>query len=312
MDHSFRLSSLQDTPPNIFINDKEFFHHDTPTPDHTQPTPQSLKQDPIASQTSLSTVSSNSVHHAGRRIGALATRLERAITRWARTNWADSSSSLDSASSSTSSRSSFRTANKSTRRKRRPPSFADIQHRIQSERAVAARLRARELRRIVPREFNLYIPPLHPLQGEEPINEAEQIVRTFSLDQMLPHLESVLRKYDKPHRSRHHARAQSAELDQPHYLHNLHLPQGPSSEGEPSNASRAEPGITSRKEEKGKHKLSFVAASPNPPQVTIPSPRDLDPGNPQQAWWLDVASPSWEDMKALGKVSRPPFASCRY
>ena len=302
MDHPFRLSSLQDTPPKIFINDKQFFDHDTR--DHT-PTPQSLKQESITSRKSFSTVSSNSLHHAGRRIGALATRLERAITRWARTNWADSSSSLDSASSSTSSRSSFRTANKSTRRKRRPPSFADIQHRIQSERAVAARLRARELRRVVPREFNLYIPPLHPSKGEEPIDEAEQIVRTFSLDQMLPHLDSVLRKYDKPRRARHHARAQSAELDQPRYSHNLRPPQSSSSEGEPGNSSRVDPsGITtSPKEEKGKHKLSSIAPPPNAPQVTTPSPRDSDPGNPQQAWWLDVASPSWEDMKALGKVS---------
>jgi magnesium transporter len=302
MDHSFCLSSLQDTPPKIFVDDKECLDRDTYTGDHT-PKPQSLKQESIASQSSPSTASSNSPHHAGRRIGALATRLERAITRWARTNWADSSSTLDSVSSSTSSRSSFRTANKSARRKRRPPSFADIQHRMQSERAVAARLRARELRRIVPREFNLYIPPLHPSQGEEPIDEAEQIVRTFSLDQMLPHLESVLRKYDKPRRSRHHARAQSAELDQPHYPHNLCPRQDPSSEGEPSNVSRADPSyITSRKEEKGKHKL---APPPHPPQVTTPSPRDLDPGNPQQAWWLDVASPSWEDMKSLGKVSTP-------
>jgi hypothetical protein len=24
---------------------------------------------------------------------------------------------------------------------------------------------------------------------------------------------------------------------------------------------------------------------------------------PEQAWWLDVASPSWEDMKTLGRVN---------
>jgi magnesium transporter len=295
MDHSVSLdrqSSRQDTPPQIFINNEKSIDYDIYRGDPA-PAPQTPKQESIASQSSFSTVSSNSFRLTGGRIGALATRLERAITRWARTNWADSSSSMSSDVSSTSSRSSFRTANKTMRRKRRPPSLADLQHRAQSERAVAARIRARELRRTVPREFNLYIPPLCPSQDVGPIEEEGQDVRTFSLDEMLPHLESVLPKYSKPHRSRHRARTQRAELDQPRHSHNLLPPQ--------ANPSRAGPVDGISREEKGKHKLLSTAPPPNPPQAKITSPRDLDP---PQAWWLDVASPSWEDMRTLGKVSK--------
>jgi magnesium transporter len=307
MDHSisFVQSSLEDTPPNILVNDEESFDHDTYRADPTL-TLQTPKRESVASHSSISTASSNSFRLAGGRIGALATRLERAITRWARTNWADSSSSLDSSASSGSSRSSFRTANKSTRRKRRPPSLADIQHRVQSERVVAARIRARELRRTVPREFNLYAPPLFPSQGVGQLEEEEQAVRTFSLDVMLPHLESVLRKYGKLRRSRHRVRTQRAELDQPHHSHDL-------AKDDPGNASRADPSEgTSRKEEKGKQKVPSTEPPPNPPQAMISSLRDPDAEKLPQAWWLDVANPSWEDMKTLGKVSKLPFTSCGY
>jgi magnesium transporter len=295
-----RQSSPQDTPPKIFINDVELIDYDIYRGDLT-PTPQTSRPESVASQRSFSTVSTDSFRLSGGRIGTLATHLERAITRWARKNGADSSSSLNSDTSSSSSRSSFRTANKSTRRKRRPPSLADIQHRVQSERAVAARIRARELRRTVPREFNLYIPPLCSSQEVGPIQEEEQVVRTFSLDAILPHLESVLRK---PRRSRH--RARRAELDQPHHSHPLRPQEGRSAEDEPGNASGADASDgTSHKEGKGKHRLSSTAPPPSPPQATFTPQIDPDAGKPSQAWWLDVASPSWEDLRTLGRVSAP-------
>ncbi|KAI0257100.1 hypothetical protein BJV78DRAFT_1116661 [Lactifluus subvellereus] len=291
-------SSRQDNHPRkIFIDDVELVNHDIYRGDPTL-TPQTPKPESVASQNSFPTESSNSFRLAGGRIGALATRLERAITRWARKNGADSSSSLNSdASSSSSSRSSFRTANKSTRRKRRPPGLADIQHRMQSEQAVAARIRARELRRTVPREFNLYIPPLCPSQEVGPIQEEEQVVRTFSLDAMLPHLESVLRKPGKPRRSRHRSRAQ------PHHSHHFCPQEGRPAKDEHGNASGADVSdSTSHKEGKGKHKLLSTAPPPNPPQATSTPQRDPDAGRPLQAWWLDVASPSWEDLRTLGRL----------
>ena len=297
-----RQSSPQDTPPKIFINDVELVDHDIYRGDPTL-TPQTSRPESVASRKSLSTVSTNSFRLSGGHIGALATHLERAITRWARKNGADSSS-LNSDTSSSSSRSSFRTANKSTRRKRCPPSLADIQDHVRSERAVAARIRARELRRTVPREFNLYIPPLYPSQEAEPIQEEEQVVRTFSLDAILPHLDSVLRKPGKLRRSRH--RVRRAELDEPRHSHHLRPQEDRSAKDEPGNASGADASDgTSHREGKGKHKLPSTAPPPSPPQATSTPQRDPDAGKPPQAWWLDVASPSWEDLRTLGRVSTP-------
>jgi magnesium transporter len=58
---------------------------------------------------------------------------------------------------------------------------------------------------------------------------------------------------------------------------------------------------------KGKDKVSFAMLPPNPPQTASTSRSDPVEGKPPQAWWLDVASPTWEDMRALGKVSGSPF-----
>src|SRR5579863_8826017 len=166
---------LQDLPPKIFINDDEFIDDEFIDDDDIvrgdrHSTVQTPDQGSAASLKSFPSISSGSFRLPGGRLGTLATRLERAITRWARKNWADSSSSLTSNDTSEASRSSFRTSNKSkksSRRKRRPPSLADIQQREQSVRAVEARIRARGIGRIVPREFNLYSPPSSPLQDAD-------------------------------------------------------------------------------------------------------------------------------------------------
>ena len=298
-------SSPQDISPKNLVNDAQLVQHDIYRGNLTSmPQTSTDRPESVASQNFFSTTSSNSFRLAGGRIGALATRLEHAITRWARKNGADSSS-LNSDTSSSSSSSSFRTTNKSTRRKHRSPSLADIQHRMQSERTVAARIRARELRRTVPREFNLYIPPLRPEQEVEPIQEEEQVVRTFSLDAILPHLESVLRKPDSSCHSRHRAHTRRAELDQPHHPHHFRPQEGCSAKDEPGNASSVDASGHTLHEEKGKHKPPSTAFPPNPPQATSTPRRDPDAEKPPQAWWLDVASPSWEDLRTLGRVSAP-------
>jgi magnesium transporter len=298
--------SQHDLPPKIFINDHELVDHedddiyrgDRPS------TPQATELGSVTSLKSFSTASSGSFRLAGGRLGALATRLERAITRWARKNWADSSSSITSSNSSESSRSSFRTANKSSRRKRRPPSLADIQHREESERAVAARIRAREIGRVIPREFNLYVPPTSPSQEAGPIEEEQRVVRTFSLDLMLPHLNPVLRKSGKHRRPRHRSRFPKTGFDEHHHLRELRPPRVHSAMHESSHASRTDalhgPPLTV---EKGKDKISSTTPPPDPPQTASTSRRDPVAGKPQQAWWLDVSSPTWEDMKKLGRVN---------
>ncbi len=179
-------------------------------------THQSQESGPATPTKSLSATSANSSRLSGGHLGVLAARLERASTRWACRNWADSSSSITSSGTSNSFRWSFRTT-KSPRR-RRPPSIADIQHR-ESERAVAARIRACEIGRVVPRESNLYIPLSHS-EDTVPIEEERRVVRTFSLDVMLPHLNSLLRNSDKHRRrSRHRSHIPRTELDYHHHHH---------------------------------------------------------------------------------------------
>jgi len=297
--------------PKIFINDLELvdresaddidiYRGDRPS----TPTPQSQESE---SATSISATSSGSSRLPGGRLGALATRLERAITRWARRNWADSSSSITSSGSSDSSRSSFRTTNKSSRR-RRPPSIADVLHREESERAVAARIRAREIGRVVPREFNLYAPPPSSSQNAGPIEEEQQVVRTFSLDVMLPHLNPLLRNSGKHRRPRHRSRVPRTELDHHHHHHHNHHHQRSldprPAEDESSDTSHTDglcgPSLTV----KGKYKVPSTTPPPDPLQTALTFRRDPVAGKPRQAWWLDVANPTWGDMKTLGRVNR--------
>jgi hypothetical protein len=293
--------SLQETAsiPKILIEDKELSDHDIYCEVQYPPSLASRPESTYSHSPSL-TASSISFRLAGGRLGAIATRLERAITRWARTNWADSSASLNSDISSDSSRSSFRTANKSTRRKHRHPSAADIQS---FERTVAERLRAREARRAVrvPREFNLYSPfEDNPSQGPGPVEESQQVVRTFSLDLILPHLEISLRRRGKSRRARPRGGATATEPDYPHRGRTLWRDGA-------GNASRVdELDDASHRLEKGKDKMASATPPPMnaPKRPSIPLPvRDPEAGKLPPAWWLDVANPSWEDMRTLGKVS---------
>ena len=293
-------------PPKIFVNNRaladgesaddiDIYRGDRPS----TPTAESQES---GSVTSISASSSASSRQPGGRLDALAARLERAITRWARRNWADSSSSINSSGSSDSSHSSFRTANKSSRR-RPPPSIANVQHREESERAVAARIRAREIGRVVPREFNLYAPP-SPSQNAGPIEEEQQVVRTFSLDAMLPHLNPLLRNSGKHRRSRHRSRIPRTELDHHHHHHHHHHHQRHRdprpTEDELNSDAPCGPSLAV---EKGKGKIPPTTPPPDPLQTALTFRRDPVAGKPRQAWWLDVANPTWGDMKTLGRVN---------
>jgi magnesium transporter len=310
---------LQELPPKIFINDDEYIDDEYIDNDDIvrgdRESTLQTDQGSAASLKSISTASSGSFRLAGGRLGTLATRLERAITRWARKNWADSSSSLVSSDTTETSRSSFRTTNKSkksSRRKRRPPSLADIQQREQSLRAVEARIRARGIGRIVPREFNLYSPPSSSSQDVGLIEEEQEqrSIRTFSLDVLLPHLEHIRRKPGKPRRPRRRSRTTPSELDHFRLPRNLDPRRGHSAKLEPPNAIRTnalKDPLLKVEKGKGKDMTSSTIPPPNPPQTASTSRRDSVEGKPPQAWWLDVASPTWEDMRTLGKVSSSPF-----
>lgn len=294
--------------PKIFLNDRELVDNESADDIDIyrgdRPSTPTHRSQESESATSISATSSGSSRLPGGRLGALTTRLERAITRWARRNWADSSSSITSSGSSDSSRSSFRTTNKSSRR-RRPPSIADVSHREESERAVAARIRAREIGRVVPREFNLYAPPPSSPQNAGPIEEEQQVVRTFSLDVMLPHLNPLLRNSGKHRRPRRRSRIHRTEFDQHHHNHHnqRHLDSRPA-EDESSDSSHTDalcgPSLTV---EKGKEKIPSTMPPPDSMQIASTSRRDPVAGKPRQAWWLDVANPTWGDMKTLGRVN---------
>src|SRR5258708_37792376 len=303
-------SSRRNFAPKIFINDRELVDHETvddaniyrgdrPT------TPQTQELGSAASLKSISIASSGSSRLPGGRLGALATRLEQAIARWARKNWADSSSSIISSATSDTSRWSFRTTTRSSRR-RRPPSIADILHREESERAVAARIRAREISRVVPREFNLCAPPPSLSQDAGPIEEEQRVVRTFALDVMLPHLNPLLRSSGKHRRPRNRSRIPRTELDYHHQRH-LHPRQAHSVEDESHDVSHNDalraPSLTA---EKGKGKIPSTMPLPDALQTSSTSRSQRDPvaGKPRQAWQLDVASPTWGDMKTLGRVNK--------
>jgi len=57
---------------------------------------------------------------------------------------------------------------------------------------------------------------------------------------------------------------------------------------------------------KGKDKVPTTRPLPYPLQTAL-TQGDPVAGTSPQAWWLDVASPSWEDMKTLGRVSSSSF-----
>ena len=309
MEHSVSFVpqvSPQEIAPKIMIEHEELTDHDIYRGVQYPPSRASGPESVNSQNPSFTASSNSSFRLAGGRLGAIATRLERAITRWARTNWADSSSSLNSDTSSESSRSSFRTSNKSTtRRRRHRPSLADIQQRAQSERTVAARLRAREARRTIPREFNLYSPSTNDVsEVHGPPEETQQAVRTFSLDLMLPHLESLLRRHGKSRRARHRGRATATELDYPHQSHPHRSHQGHTPKHEAGKVSRTDVPDGANRSEKGKDKMPSAAPPPPnaPEHLSVPL-RDPGAGKPPPAWWLDVSNPSWEDMRALGRVS---------
>ncbi|KLO17038.1 hypothetical protein SCHPADRAFT_822110 [Schizopora paradoxa] len=231
-----------------------------------------------SSSSSSSSSSSNSSLNIGRKLGGLAAVVEQAISRWARKH--SSASSVSSGSSSTSSASSTpRTVTTRRRRRRRNSSTVSLKS-AEHERALLARKRARARLRVSPREFVLLEPPhlaqMHQVAGNDVL---ERTMRTTSMPLVLSHLEDALKKSSKPHRV--------PQKTSPNVT-------GAASNGETSAATHSK--------KKGKAVDTGVATDvPNPaPQ----GQRKSAIRERRQSWWLDVSSPTWDDMRELGKILR--------
>ncbi len=255
-------------------------------------------QVPAASVSSRSSTSSSSdslSFLAGGRFGAIAAKLELAISRWAKHVRGNSSSA--SSSSSTSSASSLPTISRSqfTRRRRRRSSVSSL-HTLHSEREIAARmtrLKALRISRQIPREFGLYLPPsIRDAQSTTQTGvdlgsntrSDRPAISTSSLPTILSQIEVATRNTGRQHRHRHRRRGNRTfeEMNNP-----LLSFAGPSTNNSLTTS-------LVRRDRKGKLQAN---------NIFRPTTIVEEPHTKPQAWFLDVANPSWADLRAIGKVS---------
>ncbi|TFK77137.1 hypothetical protein BDN72DRAFT_29453 [Pluteus cervinus] len=237
---------------------------------------------------SLASSTASSISFLGRgRLGAIAAVVEQAISRWARRNGPSSStSSIVSLSSEEDDDESIRTRSKVRRLKRRL-SVATLQS-VRSERDFAAamnRIKAREEARQIPREFTLYLPPLINPAGQL---EHHRVIRDASPFSVLDQLGTVLSKSARLRRNQERQRVHKSRSKDLRVQ--ILLPEG-SSHAEDEPAQSQSENETLRAGRKGKHKASYDILKPAPAPTVKP-----------KAWFLDVASPTWEDMRAIGKL----------
>ncbi|KAK0245375.1 hypothetical protein EDD85DRAFT_800728 [Armillaria nabsnona] len=239
-------------------------------------------------ESTLSSSSSSSGSGFGvARLGAIATVVEHAISRWARGGVASSSSSTTSSSSS-SSQSSIVTLTRSQmeRRHRRRQSMGNL-HSDQSERDIAARIsliKAREESRLVPRQFALYLSPAYRIFVQDDSQQTQKFTLTSSLPSVLSQLDTALKKASKARRYQEKARlTRTADIPshQDFMLPESAIPTRPASFNDLTEI---------RKPRKGKQREPLITSTSI---VSDPSPK---------TWFLDVASPTSADMHAIGKL----------
>lgn len=231
------------------------------------------------------------------RLGALAAVLENAITRWARRrNSSASVSSSSSSSSSTSSHSIYTPSRlRHSRRRKRRTSSANMRS-THSEREVAARLRVRQEIRRVDRGFTLYLPPSLNLEITTRLSETSDrsqrsVSQTTSLPVTLNCLEAVLKKASKAKKIKGKQRQFSLSIP-PVSAHHDYMSNGvlsrPASFDDLSSALLSSVQTKHKKFSSGNCTLT-PGGSP-----------ELD--RAPKAWWLDVASPTWDDLQTIGKL----------
>ncbi|KAJ8495621.1 hypothetical protein ONZ51_g1615 [Trametes cubensis] len=254
---------------------------------------------PSSSEHSSSSSSSSSSSVFGGRLGAISAGVEHAISRWARA-WT-SSSSLSSSTSSSASVITLTKSQAARRRKRRPRSLATL-HNARSEREVAARIRAREDLRNIPRGFVLYTPDpiLGRSQTARPQVPQEPVFRTTSLPEVTSRLSAVLKERARARRIRTEpvTPIPSRPLS-PHHDYML------SDEDDVARPSLSLP-MSQRSAVKGKQRATVHMHGSTQSAPTASTTKSQLPGSLHsrvpKAWWLDVSSPTWEDMCAIGKL----------
>jgi magnesium transporter len=179
---------------------------------------------------------------------------------------------------------------------------------------VHARIRAREEARQAPREFLLYSPRLAEASSQKPKTRARAVdvgseppgvLRTTALAGILQELSKSMKTTARSRRSQALSAA-PAHAQDPNIraegtseglrFRDFALPTvPPSSDYRPVEIEDAR---MRRRGRKGKHRSDAPDNVPSATRmVREPTDADLD-----RAWWLDVASPTWEDMRAIGKV----------
>lgn len=181
---------------------------------------------------------------------------------------------------------------------------------MQSERDIAARItrmKALERSRQIPREFALYLPSsILPAVQQDPTIQSgshridssdRRITWTTSLPLILGHLDLATRKPVKPRRPRPRHKGIALEdsvaessPDIAPYIPRIYRV-GPSIK---KSKSASPAGI--RRAKKGKHR-------DGPVSNLKPKPIPEGPQAKREAWFLDVANPTWADLRAIGKVS---------
>lgn len=188
-----------------------------------------------------------------------------------------------------------------------------------------ARIRAREEARQVPREFVLYAPSATEQKtksrgravdvGVEPPG----VLRTTSLPLILQGLNKALK--DRTRRTQSGAKSLAApgapeagerERDAimaPARHHDYMLPAEASAGPSGGQYPVLEDARMRRRGRKGKHRSDVVPApvAPIPPRMS----RDASGSGSDKAWWLDISSPTWEDMRTIGKVRFGTLSSYR-
>ncbi|KAJ3569771.1 hypothetical protein NP233_g4833 [Leucocoprinus birnbaumii] len=280
-----------------FIDDDDIYRGDRP--------PSARPSTPASTQSSTSSSSSSSGSFlAGGRLGALTSVVEHAISRWARSargRSSDTSSTSSSSSSASSSKSSKLTGPRPSlsRRRRRRSSVSSLPT-VSSERDIVARItrmKALEESRQIPRQFILYRPPSvdtprssrRALRDSDEGSGAKRVTHTSSLSVVLGQLDASLKSATKARRRLGRAqiglpRRSRSLISKPIRLQDADKASRPSSSG--PHARRGGKGKAKEGPSNGRRHI----------RVAEPS------GKAPKAWFLDVASPTWEDLRAIGKL----------
>lgn len=206
---------------------------------------------------------------------ALATVVELAISRWAR-----HSPSTDDGSSSSST--STHPSSTRRRRSRRRPRRASVSTVSIDPAQIAQARDASERARRVPRDFHLVLP--YPPSRSRGIQQ--RVLHTANISTILSRLELAMKRSSRPQKEKQSRfQRESAVPISPRTLALQNV-----------SPTRIEEDIRRRRLKQPRQLVR--------PSIGLSNQQDGGFGQGRSAWWLDVASPTWEDMRAIGTVRR--------